>query len=885
MKAPHHNSPPNSPPKWVNKVLSWICEPEMLEGILGDLEEMFAERVDNQGLKKARMWYAIDAIGFLRPFSWKKIEFPYSIDNQIAMLINYFKIAIRNLRKYPSHTAINLMGLTMGITGCLLIGLFVWDEWQYDNYHSEGDHIYRVYNTVSRLNGESPIALVPPTYGPTMTQDFPEIVSSLRVMNVYGKVLFEVGDRKILEPEGLYAPSSFFDFFEFKGLYGDLEHALDEPNSVVINETLSHKFFGNKNPIGETIKVDGGEKMITGVVKNLDSHFHLQKDYFISFEALKNHVSEDRMNSWVWQQFYTYLKLKPGIEPEGLEAKFPAFVSKYAYPQTEPKGFTYLPHLQKLRDIHLYSSDFQWDIAQRGNITYVWALTFIGIFLLVIACINFINLSTARATHRAKEVGIRKVTGALRSQIIIQFISEAVLLATLAAILAIGFSRSLLPYLNEFSGKAIPFIPKTSLTVLFGILASSIGIGIIAGSYPAFVISKFRPAQVLKGSYLSVSKAQWLRKGLVVLQFSLAILLIISTFIIYQQVTYINQKDLGFNQEYILTFPMKGAVKQNPAQAKAEFLRQPGIISATAGYGFPGDIIAGDNIIVPAEDKTYSANLFTIDHDYISAMGMEIVAGRDFSMDFPTDANEAFILNETAVRNLGLGTPEEVIGQRLDWDLWGEDGLKKGRVIGVVKDFHFKSLHEKVNTAVLHIYPQGYWQMALRVQGQNLRETLDEVEKIWDGFNTGYPFDYQFIDKSFGAMYTSEEKLSTLIAIFALLTIIISCMGLLGLVSFSTERRTKEIGIRKVLGASTQNIVVLLTSDLLKLVAVGMLIGGPLAWYIMDNWLSSFPYRISISIWFFVLAGGLTILLALLTVSFQSIRAALQNPVHSLRNE
>ncbi|MCB0845538.1 MAG: FtsX-like permease family protein, partial [Bacteroidetes bacterium] len=485
------------------------------------------------------------------------------------------------------------------------------------------------------------------------------------------------------------------------------------------------------------------------------------------------------------------------------------------------------------------------------------------------------------------EVGVRKVAGAIRGQIVFQFLGESILLSLISTILAIGLTMGLIPVLNQFTGKEMVFSFIEQPGLLLAILTMTIIVGVFAGVYPALFISRFKPVRVLKGSKMPGNVFDiFFRKGLVIIQFSLSILLIIATIIIYNQVTFLNNKDLGFDKEYVLTFPMKGKVDQAPEQAKSEFLKLPGVVSGTFGYGFPGDIVAGDNIILAKNDQRMSSNVFIIEHDYIKTMGMEIIAGRDFSRDFSTDENEAFIINETAVREMGFESSEAALGTELHWPMWNHNQeLKKGRIIGVVKDFHYKSLHEEVAMAVLHIYPSAAWKMALRVNSTNLSETMKGVEEVWDSYQTGYPLDYQFIDSSFDQMYKAEEKLSTLLGIFTLLSIFVACLGLLGLVAFAAEKRTREIGIRKVLGASVLNIIALITRDFLVLILVSIVIGTPLAWYFMSDWLANFPYTFELNIWIFISAGLGIVLIAILTVGFQAVKAAVADPVESLRYE
>lgn len=800
------------------------------------------------------------------------------------MFRNYLKIAWRQLWRNKFTGAANILGLTIGLGGCLLIGLFVRDELRFDRFVPGGDRIFRVYNERIAEEDRGNYAIISAAFAPAAQRDFPEIAGTLRLMDTYGKQLFKLGEESRLEEKGLFMEPAFFDFFGIPLLEGDPATALSEVNNVVLTESMARSYFGDENPVGKSISVEGREAQITGVMPDASGHFHLDYRYFISFATAERLMGQAQMESWVRQQFITYLKLRPGADAGGLAAKLPGFAEQYAWPQTEPRGFKYIPHLQPLQDIHLRSSDFQWDVARRGNLSTVRALAAIGLFLLLIAVINFVNLSTARAERRAREVGVRKVSGARRGQLVGQFISEALLLALLSTFLAWQAARLLIPALNQFTGKSIAL--EAGGMLMAGLVAFGALTGVLAGLYPALVLSAFQPVKVLKGQAGGEGRqSRRLRQGLVVVQFSLTVLLIIASLVIYQQMHYLNSADMGFRREQVLSFPMRGDMGGRYEAVKETFLRIPGVVSAAAAYGIPGDITAGDEIRKPGQETTFPARLFTIDHDYISTLGLELVAGRDFSRDYVTDADEAFVLNETAVRELGFGSPKDAIGQRLDWDMWGRDSLKRGQVIGVVRDFNFESLHNKVGPTVLHIYPDAFWKILLRIKGDHVDQTLAEIRKTWDGYNTGYPLEYQFIDESFDAMYQSEAKLSTLLILFTGLTIFVACLGLLGLAIFAAERRTREIGIRKVLGATVERIAALLAREFLKPVLLAILLASPVAWLLLRRWLDTFAYRVDINPLIFLLAGGLAVLIALLTVSFHSLRVALSNPVEALRQE
>jgi putative ABC transport system permease protein len=806
------------------------------------------------------------------------------------MLRNYLKTAVRNLLRYKGFTIINVLSLTIGITGCLVIGLFVWDEWQYDKFVKDSDNIFRAYTKTTGTTSNSSTASVSPMFATYMQQQYPEVVNTTRLLMWNGKMLMEKGEIKEYEEKGLIADSTFFKIFPLKFLKGDPNTAL-EGSSVVITEELAEKYFAKTDPVGKIIKLDKDDYMVKGVLASLPEHFHLDFNYIIPLASAG--LPPERMQRWGWQQFFTYIKVKPGTNVDQLQAKFQDAVKKEAHPQTKDAGFTYLPFFQPLKDIHLHSTEFAYDNAKRGNNTYVKGLGLIALFVLIIACFNFINLATARSFRRAKEIGVRKVIGADRKQLVLQFTGETILLAVMSMLIAALATMLIVPFLNSFTEKSIHFNPITNPVIGLSILFTGVVIGMLAGTYPAIVLSGFQPIKVLKGMKLSGDKSNstaWLRQALVIVQFALSALLIVSTIIVYRQINFLHQKDLGFNKEQILFFNVRGDISNNKEAFKEELKRSPNVVSVTGGYGLPGDAVAGDGIIVPGKegDKEHTANQFIVDHDYIKTMGLRLVAGRDFSKDMATDIEEAFIINETAVKELGFGTPADALGKRLNWTKWEKDSLnpiKKGRVIGIVKDFHFKSLHERVTTTILQIYPPVLSKMAVKIKTGDINNTIEYVNSVWDKFSPGFPLDYRFLDESFNLMYKAEDKLRLLLIIFTCMAIFVGCMGLFGLAAFSAEQRSKEISIRKVLGATVVGIVSLLSEKFLKLVLIASLIAFPIAWFATNRWLDNFPYRVTISWWVFAIAALIALLIALITVSFQAIKIAVSNPVKTLRTE
>lgn len=808
------------------------------------------------------------------------------------MLKNFLTIAWRNITRHKSFAAINILGLAVGLAVCILIGLFVWDESRFDANIPDNARIYRIYTEQSGDQGTQTMAVTPPTFATTLQKDYPEIEQTTRIlMTAAYKRLLEAGDKKLYAENGLCADSTFFDIFQLPFRYGNREKALDAATDMVLSEEMAQRLFGNGNPIGQHLLMDKGLYRITGVfIKH--PKFHLQFDFVFPLAATG--IPASRMTLWGWHQFFTYARLKPASDPATLQPKFQTQVAQIERSLPGEHHGLDKPFFQPLKQIHLYSAAFKFDNAQRGNSTYVKALTLIAAFILIIAGFNFVNLATARSLQRAKEVGVRKTIGAGKEQLMLQFIGETILLAAISTVIALGLVGATLGTLNQFTGKQIPYtilIHPATLTVL---LALIIGVGVLAGFYPALMLARFKPINVLKANTAAgeqPGKAPWLRKALVVVQFSLSVLLIISALIVFQQVSYLHNKDLGFSKDQILFFPMRGdKMFKMPETFRQELLRSPGVSSVSIGYGYPGDAVAGDEIIVNHNGRreTKSATQLTVDYDYIKTLDLKLVAGRDFSRTMAGDKDHAWIINETAVKELGFQTPEKALGQTLQWHPWGAkdpDSLKTGQIVGVVKDFNYKSLYDKVQTAVIQIFPDAAWKVAVKLHTANLPGTLARVKESWNKFSPEYPLEYSFLDQNFEAMYTAEDKLKTLLWTFTALAIFVGCMGLFGLAAYTAERRKKEVGIRKVLGASTPSVVLLLSKDFIRLVVIALLIASPVAWFCMNSWLRAFAYRIEIGWPVFAATAIAVIGIAFITVGFQGLKAALMNPIKSLRTE
>lgn len=802
------------------------------------------------------------------------------------MFRNIFKVGFRNISRHKGFSFINITGLTLGLTACLLIGLFVRDEKQFDKFIPEGDQVYRVCYETKGNEGTSYLATTPPMFATALQQDFPEVDKTLRLLEIRSKQLFSAANKKMYEERGVAADATFFEIFPLAFKYGTAANVLDDPTSIVLSAELAAKYFGNENPVGKQVLIDKSPFQVKGVFEN-NSKFHLPINYMLPMAAA---AGKDLLESWEIYAFNTYVKVKPGTNVMALEPKFQNQI-KDKINSREGDATRYAPLFQPLHDIHLYSSNFKYDTARRGNITYVKALTIIAIFILIIACFNFVNLATAKSLQRAKEVGVRKTIGASRKQLLLQFMGESVLLTFISIIISIGLTSALLPLLNDFTEKQILFDLISDPIMILLLLLLTLGVGIIAGFYPALVLSGFQPVKVLKGAISNddnPGRIPWLRHALVVVQFSLSVLLIVSAIVVITQVNYLHNKDLGFNKEQILFFPMQGDnMFKNYESFKNELLQSPSISNVSIGYGFPGDMF-GDGIMIKPEGGEKKCTQLMVDEDYIKTLGLQLLAGRDFSKDITTDKEESYIINETAVEELGYGTPEKALGQTLLWNPWRANDpkvFKRGQIIGVVKDFHYKSLYDKVEPAVLQIYPEAYWKVAVKMNTSGMENTLGHVKEVWNKFTPDYPIEYNFLDESFDVMYKAEDKLKSLLWIFTAITIFVACLGLFGLAAYAAERRRKEVGIRKVLGASVSNIMTLLSKDFLLLVMISSLIAFPIAGYFMKQWLQDFAYRIDIQWWMFAGAGMVALIIALLTVSIQAIRAAVANPVKSLKSE
>ncbi|WP_373493731.1 FtsX-like permease family protein [Aquiflexum sp.] len=793
------------------------------------------------------------------------------------MLKNYILIAFRNLMKYKSFSAINIMGMGISLASFILITVFVIDEMKFDRYHPEGDQVFRLYSLMSSPeSGERYSSMVQPVLATKLREEFPEVEQTARILGTITEKQVQVDEKIFSEPRGAYGEGGLFGILAVQIIEGDPADILKKSNTVALSQSLSTKYFGNRNAVGQTIKIENIDHEVTHIYQDFPEHSHAQLDFLVSLNSLP--WLEERINSWTWHQMYTYFKVVEGTNVPELESKFNAYVKQETDKFQEPSNSK--PFFQNLQDIYLESSHFQYDHARIGNKDTIYILMAAAVMILLISCFNFINLSTARAVKRMKEVGVRKVIGAQTLQLKTQFLIESCTFAFFGLVVALLISWISLPYLAELTGKnlRLPITIESILVLLgFGLL-----LGMISGSYPAFMLSSFKPAAVISGA--NKGGHAFFRQSLVVFQFVLSFLLIIGAWVVIDQNNLLSNKNLGFDKDTLLVVYGRGVQTTQLDVIKNEVLSITGVQNATWGYGLPGDMFATDGVLNPAGERL-STKLFMVDYDYIRTMGMELVAGRDFSVDFGTDRANAFIVNETAARNFGMGNPEEAIGSRLSWERWDGDSTKHGEVIGVVRDFHTGSLKEKITPLVMQIEPNFYYTLTVKLNTANIQEQMSSIERIFKEQVPDRLFSYSFMDQNFEKMYVSEQKLSKLLGLFAGLTILVACMGLFGLVEYHVHQRAKEISIRKVFGADIGSILLKLTRQYFILVLISFVLATPLVWYGANKWLQNFAYHVEITPLIFIKAAILIGVITLFTISFQSIKAALRNPASILKGE
>lgn len=810
------------------------------------------------------------------------------------MFKNYFKIAFRNLWKNKGYSTINIFGLAVGLATCLVIILFVVDELSYDRFYKNSDRIYRINSDIRFGGSNLHFTQTSDMMGQLLKKDYPQVEEYTRIYNNSGDKLLKKGTEFINEQKVAHVDSTFFSVFQLPVIDGDTRTALDAPNTVVITESAAKKYFNDIHVLGKTIEEKDGNSTIpykvTAVIKDIPHNSQMNFEFLFSMKNVNY-----RWGQLTSHNFQTYLLLKKGTDYKAFEKKFDAYIDKYVMP--EAKAYMNINSMEEFRKagnnlqysmipltkIHLYS-DYSFEITPPGNIQYVYIFGAVALFILLIACINFINLSTARSASRAKEVGIRKTLGTERKTLIIQFLVESTITVVISLVIALFITWLILPFFNDVAGKSIRLNELINGKILAVIILLPFVVGLLAGSYPAMFLSKFNPITVLKGNTNTSYKKSNLRNVLVIFQFTTSIFLIIGTIIVYKQLNYIQTKKLGFNKDQVLVINGTGALGNNAKSFKEEVLAMTGVSNGTLSSFLPVSSSSRNDNSYSKEAVMNAKNgidmqTWTVDYDYIKTMGMEIIKGRNFSRDFADSTST--IINETTAKFLGYENP---VGQKLYTFSDNNSQKRAFEIIGVVKNFHFESLRQNIGPLCMRLGNDNGL-ASFKIAAGNAKSLIAQIENRWKAMAPGLPFSYRFLDDSFNEMYNSEQRIGKLAISFAILAIVIACLGLFGLATYMAEQRTKEIGIRKVLGASVGNVVNMLSKDFIILVLIASVIAFPLAWWAMHNWLQDFAFRITIGWWIFIAAGTIAFLIALITVSSQAIKAALSNPVKSLRTE
>ena len=812
------------------------------------------------------------------------------------MLKNYWKTAFRNLSRYKFISFINLFGLTVGLTCCLLIGIYILHETSYDRYNSKADRTWRVTRSFNNKEGIVSLHLgaVAPPFGPLLKNDFPDIQKVTRLLPTSNAPM-RYEEKVFNEKDLFFADSNFFSIFDVSLLKGNPQTALTDPFSILLTPDVARKYFGDADPINKFIRMDNRYNFkVTGIFQPFPNPAHMHPQVLLSFNTLKDSAiygEKGLQTNWGNNSFFTYLLLPKDYPAKSLEAQLPAFVDRHMPTDGAPAGIK--PHqftklfLQPLTDIHLHSH-LDEEIEENGDINRVYIFGAIALFILLIACINYMNLSTARSTLRAKEIGIRKVSGARREELIAQFLTESVLLAFMALVLAAALTLFTLPWVNSVTGLQLSAQSLASWPILLTLLLTPLAIGFLSGAYPALFMSSFQPVKVLKGLFKVGSNTVSFRKVLVTAQFAISIVLLVSTAIVFQQLHYMQNASLGFNKEHIVTLQYNNGLDKTYESFRNALLQNRDILQSTRSSRIPtGRLLDEQGAATESADSLRPVNAdikyVAVDHDFLNTYGIHIVAGRNYSREYATDTSN-FLLNEAATKALGIRSPGDMVGKNFAYA-----GVK-GKVIGIMGDFNFESMHQQIQPLIF-VMPadaqagNSYGSISVKLAGSNITGSLDHLGKTWKRYLPEVPFEYTFLDERFDQLYKTEQQQGSLFTTFSGIAIFIACLGLFGLSAFTINQRIKEIGVRKVLGASTGSIVTMLSKDFLRLVAIASLIAVPIAWYAMYRWLGDFAYRITIEWWIFLAAAALAAAIALITISIQAVKAALANPVKSLRSE
>ena len=863
-KRLHRKNHPPRIPRWI---LTSLTHYEKEYSLTGDCSEEFHQVAQQKGRTRAILWIwgqALCAIpeGVKRSFTFGG-----------TMLFNYLKITFRNIKRHKAFSLINIAGLGIGLAISIFILLWVRDELSYDRFHENSETIYRVYEQwVTSQGAINPAASTPYPLGPALRDNYPEVVESMHLSIQY-RNLVAYKEKRFYEDRFAFVDDNFYTLFSFPLIKGNPETVLKELNSLVLSQSIAKKYFGIEDPMGKILTVNAEHDfIITGIMQDIPHNSHIQFGFVGNFENL---IADGWTKRWVDHQYYTYLRLSPDTDMEAFSAKIKTFINDN---QKDPT--TIHIALQSLEDIHLRSHfDFDLGGTSQGKALYIYIFTLVAIMVLSIACINFMNLTTAKAANRAKEIGIRKVSGASKNHLIKQFMGESLFMSALAFFFSLIFVVFLLPLFNQVTGKNFTTGSLFSGTMIFVFLGLTIITGLLAGSYPAVYLSAFRPSQVLKGKLRAGAKTRYFRRALVVVQFSLSVILLMGTMAIRNQLTYMQNKNLGIKKDNIVYIEMRGKLLDDYTAFRNELTSIPDIVNVTTSSSRPSRISGGTTGVDwegRTPDQRIHWTVMSVGFDYIDTFGLEVIEGRGFSKDFATDTDKAYIINETGAKALGF---ESAVGKR--FNLWETEGS----IIGVVRDFHMKSLHEKIAPLIMKVHPSWDSFIFMRIRTEHIKDVMAQVARTHQNINPEYPFTFSFLDKEYEGLYRSEERTEKLFQYFSILAIFISCLGLFGLSSFMAEQRTKEIGIRKVFGANVPNILVQLLRDFTKWVLCANLIAWPIGYFAMLQWLKNFAYRTDWDWRVFIFSGLGTLIIAAATVGYKSLKAATANPIDSLRYE
>lgn len=877
------------PPHWAERFFEWYCSPALVEELQGDLYERFCQTLEKHGEKSARRQYVLNVFFLLGPHTLKRRKKSYQQQLYFPMFKNYLTVAWRNLQKRKAYAFINISGLAVGIACAFLILAYVHHELSYDQFHEKKDRLYRASMKGNFGGRDFETTSTPTALMPTLKREFPEVEEGVRVFNSgsFGPTIVKYEDKLFDESRFFFADSTFFEVFSFPLLSGDPKTALNQPNSVVLTVSTALKYFEYGEAVGKVIRAnDSKDYVVTGIMDDLPDNSHIKFDFLASFSSL----GASKEEIWWSANYLTYFTLRKDNSIASMQEKMPDLMKKYVGDDLPSKNDYVSYSFMPVTDIHLRANT-QNELEPGGSISYVYVLSFVAFLIVAIACINYMNLATAKATERGKEVGVRKVMGAFRGQIFNQFMSEAFLITLLAILLAVVLITFALPYFNILTGKNLNLVTLLREPTVIGILFTIAGlVSLLSGSYPALALSGFKPISVLNGKSQNSKASAILRKGLVVFQFGVSIFLIFGTLVVYKQLAYIKTKELGFDKAQILALPVDDKIVKDISVFKSEFLKNDQIEAVSISTNKPTYIRGGYSFTLEggSEDNQVFTTAATVDKDYVKTLGLQIIEGSDLSEadeiaakvknEEGSSVQNSFLLNESAVKQTGL-SPEEIVGKKMNFN------GRLGQVKAVVKDFHFASLYQPIGPLVLFIENEQTSYILVRVNPQGIESTLSDMEEKWATLAPHRPFSYEFLDQEFESVYQSEEKMGHIFNLFSVMAIFIACLGLFGLSSYTAMHRAKEIGIRKVLGASATSMVLMLSKDYAKLILVSMLLVVPFAYWAMNHWLEDFAFRIEIDWAIPALAVAITLLTSLLTISFESFKAANANPVNSLKSE